>query len=278
MTKYLLLLILIIPCATATFGQKIKFKKGDILVDNEITFKFEKTSGKGEAFAYAMTSLQGDTLLKFSDLDMEFTQLPYESSARVGTAYCKVEAPALGGKEAAIYPISLAYGTRFTYDAKKTEFLTATGLDENKWEDYLKYSGAENFAEEFASVQAANAVRAENSVKSMEKFGKFSSRGKGDVYRREEKILVAATNIGTFRKPTFQEIKDNTYPDLLYIITSEDGKHAIGSIYHKPGSYSYIVRSHIDWKKAEFNSYTMPGQLVEPYQHGLNYLVNFGYL
>jgi hypothetical protein len=136
MFKQLALFALLVFIAVPASGQKIKHKKGDILVDKVPTFKFMKTSGKGEAFSYAMTDLEGDTLLKFSDLEMTHTQLPYENSARVGARYCRVEAPNLDVEPAAINPISLAYGTRFVYNAKKTEFLVPTGLNVEKWDAY----------------------------------------------------------------------------------------------------------------------------------------------
>jgi hypothetical protein len=279
MFKQLLLALAILLCSTSLFAQKIKIKKGEILVDKVPAFKFEKTSGKGEAYAYAMTTLEGEPMLVFSNKNMEYKQLPYEKSARVETKYCLLEAPALGGKTAALLPIGPAYGSRFGYDAKKTGFLVATGLDESKWEAYLDYSDTESIAKLAASVEAANAVRAENAAKSAKEYGEFATRGSGDVYRRDENILLAAVTIGKTLKPTFAELIDHPRKDLKFWITTEDGEHKIASIFWKKGSHTYRVRTHIDGKELEFTIHTsVTDATAESYLKGLNYLVNYGYM
>lgn len=275
MFKHTATLTLVLILAASLSGQKMKFKKGDILVDNVPTFKFEKTSAKGEAFAYAMTDLKGDTLLKFRDQKMVYTQLPYEKETRSSGKYCLVEAPGLGVDPAPIYRITLAYGKRFMYDAKKTEFITPSGLDAAKWEDFLKYNGTEDFASKFAEVAAANAVRAENATASQEKYGEFSPRGGGDVYRRDDKVIVASVTVGKMTK-TIGQRKDN----LAYFINSTKGEEGIiATIYQKPGSPTYSVKTSIDMKSVEFKIHSsLTDATAEPYLKGLNYLVNYGYM
>lgn len=279
MNRIFLLCLTLLLSATTVFGQKIKHKKGEILVDKVPTFKFEKTSEKKQPFAYVMTTMEGDTMLKFSDRKMEYVQLPYEKSVRVETKYCYVEAPVLGGKVASIMPITLAYGNFFTYGARKKEFLTPTGLDADKWKEYLDYNDVENYAEKFKKVAVANSVRAENSVKSMELFGEFTPRGNSNVYRRDDKVMVAAVTIGKTRKPTPGEQKSDPNKDLLWIITTETDGKIIARIYGKKNVSTYSILTRLDKKVAEFELLIKAGDTsVEAYQHGLNYLVNFGYM
>lgn len=279
MNRIFLLCLAFLLSATTVFGQKIKHKKGEILVDKVPTFKFEKTSEKKQPFAYVMTTMEGDTMMKFSDRRMEYTQLPYEKSVRVETKYCYVEVPALGGKTASIMPITLGYGNFFTYGARKTEFLTPTGLDGEKWDAYLDYYDVENYAKKFEKVAAANAVRAENSVRSIALFGEFKPRGNGDVSRRDDDLFLAAVIIGKIRKPTLEELKADPGGNLQFLITTTFNDKVIAGIYGKKGSGAYSIRTKQDGKSADFDIFTSVTDVTaDPYQHGLNYLVNHGYM
>lgn len=273
MIKKILLSLLAILCVAPVFGQKIKHKKGEILIDKVLTFKFERTSGKGESLAYAMTSLDGDTLLKLANHQLDYVQLPYELSARLGLKYCEAESPVLERKKTPIYHIGLSAGNRFVYAAKKMGILTPLGLEDSKWEEYLTFSGSEDIAEEFTVFEANNKIRVENSQNSIEQFGDFKPRKKGDVSLRDGKVVVSTVTIGKIEKAV-----DKRKENRVFDIKTKDGKYLIAIIYYKPESLTYTVKTMLDMKKTEFKILTSLSARVEPLQDGLNFLVNLGYL
>ncbi|WP_020567691.1 hypothetical protein [Neolewinella persica] len=190
-------LLLLLTFSFSAFGQKIKFKKRQILFDKEVAYNFDKTAGKGlvEDRAFAMTTVTGDTILTFEPVSLHFEVLPFQKEATYFDTYHLMKLHETGESIPVDYsPIGLP-SRAFQY-MRSTNLLTPDGLDYDQLKPFVKLMGsAQNIIDDHRQENRNRRDRYETTVA---KYGEdaYVGRNDGAVVLVKDKIQINKVNIG----------------------------------------------------------------------------------
>jgi len=277
MLKYLLIGLLLLTGTFSLSGQSIKHKKGVILVDKKPAYHFTKLAGnlfKNEDFSYAMTSLNGDTLIKYHTVHRNLVQLPHEKQARSGVSYYTVDYRSLGktGKVSLVGP---NFGNTFTSAVRSTGFLTASGFDESKLGNLEDKLGLEALERKLIAVDSTNYYRKTNATKTVKLNGPMIKRGAATIKLDGKDIKCSAVKLGTI-----DVAKTNSFGTTYEVIAMETrvktGKR-VATIYQVKNKGKVHLKTMIDNKGINLK---ITGIVFTPEEQLkiIKYLVDYGYL
>jgi hypothetical protein len=269
-----LYLLLLLTFSCSAFGQKMKFKKRQILFDKEVAYNFDKTAGKGlaEFRAFAMVSVAGDTILTFKPVELHFDALPYEEEAKYFNAYHQMKMHETGESVAVKYsPIGLP-NRAFQY-MKSTKMLTFDGMDYDKLDAFMAYMGsAQEIIDDHRQDNRNRLARYETTI---DKYGEdaYVKRPDASVVLFGDKIQVSKTNIGKWTETG----KNRNY--VIYMIKNMKGNN-IAQLHMKLAENKVIVMPVVDDERHELDYIptvisTKPTDLIKK---AAQTLVDLGYL
>ncbi|MFK8162876.1 MAG: hypothetical protein AB8H12_10480 [Lewinella sp.] len=273
MKKYIYLLLLFIFSFSA-FGQKMKFKKRQILFDKEVAYNFDKTAGKGlaELRAFAMVSAAGDTMLTFKPVELHFDALPFEEEAKYFNAYHEMKLHETGESVPLDYsPIGLP-NRAFQY-MKSTKMLTFDGFDYDKLEPFIKLMGsAQEIIDDHRQENRNRLARYETTVA---KYGEeaYVKRSDASVNLFGDKIQISKVNIGKWAETG----KNRNY--VIYMVKNMKGDN-IAQLHMKLAENKVIVLPVVDDERHElsFVPTVISTKITDLIKTAAVKLVDLGYL
>jgi hypothetical protein len=272
--KQYIYLLLLLSFSFSAFGQKMKFKKRQILFDKEVAYNFDKTAGKGLAGlrAFAMVSAAGDTILTFKPIELHFDALPFEEEAKYFNAYHQIKLHETGESFAIEYsPIGLPNQT-FQY-MRNTKILTFDGMDYDKLDAFVAAMGsAQKIIDDHRQENRNRLARYKSTV---DVYGEASyvKRPDASVVIFGDKIQISKTNIGKWA----QTGKNRDY--VIYMIKNMKGNN-IAQLHMKLLENKIIVMPVVDDERHEltFIPTVIATKTTDLIKKAAGKLVDLGYL
>lgn len=270
MRKPALIILALIFCIPLG-AQKFKLKKDQVLADKVPILQFPQTSGKGYGPKdYAVLSMSGDTLMVFDAIEVIFEPLPHERGPRSGGFYAQADLR-FADREATLL-FDPRYFQSFIFEnMKKNELLTATGLNTDNTDAFIKALMPGRGKEWKTELSLAGKLRAKNAARVKDEIGRQTKRRPdysltiGD----DGRISDSGTTVGSWRKK-------RTENGLNYYSIDNNSGKAIATLVHDPKTYELVVAT-LDNKEYVTRSYQaeIPKETIHEIAR---YLINYGYL
>jgi hypothetical protein len=272
--KRFLFLLLVSAFSVTAFGQKMKFKKRQILFDKTVAYTLDKTAGKGlsEFRAFAMITADGDTTLTFDPIELHYDALPYEETPIYYNAYHQMTIHE-NGETTGLEYAPFGFPNRAFQYMKSTKMLTFEGLDYDRLDAFVSLMGsAKNIIEEYEQF---NANRQERYDATVAQYGEdaYVSRKHSYVKAIGKYIKEGEATIGTWENTG----KNTSY--VIYMIKNAKGDN-VAQLHMKLGQSKVVVLPIVDDQSYEIIKEATPisTKIDDMIELAAKKLVNLGYL
>lgn len=289
MTKYLLVLFaFVMLVGTPLYGQKVKYKKGQVSVDKKHMYNMDEEQSKdsrSKMKSYYLRDLSGNTLLTMKDTTFYLEKLPHEEVPRKGFEAYRIDAEGLSSL--ILFNPIMNYGKQRVKDLSKVEFFKKGTFDESIFNAFIERQFPENLNKTMEEYAAKNETRVKNNQLVVEAFGSLVKRAPGDVQVRKGnsgalEIKESGEVLGTIvegekGKILYPYFIHNLNGDIVAIInirsTSKDAKKASFTVHSKAvdGSLETLFQSTSTVGNDEM-------KLTKKFQSAVEYLIDQGML
>lgn len=200
--KKTILFLACLMAMTSSFGQKVKLKKGMVLVDKQEQFKFEKTKDgkllKGTIPHYMLSDLEGNPILVLTDTLVNFTQIPSETEPR--RAYRTYVCTNPKNNKSTVVAMPRALNARKIYikDLKDLGFFKSGEMTDEIYEGLVQKQDLEWVENWKIHLDSTNVNRVRNYELVKEKLGEPTKRKPRKISVSGGQIKDGLTVVGKF--------------------------------------------------------------------------------
>jgi len=198
-------------------AQKVKYKKGKILVNKEHKYDLLKikSEDKTEGLdSYVLKDIDGKVLMSLNEKLFYYSQLPYEKSEKVALRAYTCEIPELGLQKSMPYHGVMGYGKQRYKDLKEVGFFKNGTFDESIFNAFIDKQRPESLKKKLDEIEKTNSLRKEYYTRTQEKIGDLEERNPRKAF----------ITINTKRKGGYLIKQGNTI--IAYINPSKKGSHS----------------------------------------------------
>ena len=231
-----ILLLILVMTASVSFGQKVKYKDGQVFVDKVHQFDFmeiDADDNTSDLKQYALKDLSGKEVLTLTDTAFYYEKLPNELVSRKAFEAYALGAPSLGMKKVMPYNPIMNYPKQRIQDLDKIGFFSDFEMTQKRFDEFLEKQYPESLKKKYEELEAANTNRKKNYALSEEKFGGLLERNPGNIsvvtnIKQSNGYVIkdGETVVGEFRITD----KDSYKPGVL-VLNSKGEQIALGTIF-----------------------------------------------
>ena len=205
--RNLFLLAILSMVTFSLSAQKVKYKKGKVLVNKEHTYNFKKLKPDSPSKSlnnFVLEDLDAKVVFELKDTVFYYDQLPNEKTSRIAYEAYICSIPDMKYEALMPYNAILNYPKRKIKELKKVGFFKDSEFSKEAFDEFIKKQYPKAIEKNLESIVKINPVRVKNYELNKAKFGDLLEREpakpsvkrnfkKSDIYFFKEGETVIAT-------------------------------------------------------------------------------------
>lgn len=236
--KNILSVVFLLLFTSASYAQKIKFKKDMIQVDKKDKYEFLKTKDGSilgsDLPNFVLKDLNGNELLNFTDTTVYYAKLDNEKEQRVAYRMFICNSPMLNKRSTFPIPPTFNFRKYITGNLEDLDFFKTNEFTEKVYQSLLYKQDFNSIDKWTNHIDTTNTNRLAYSKMTSEIFSPLKERVPGQISVKSGVIYDGRTKLGKFSLD-----KKGSYAHIYYVVNHKGFTIGIVSMEQKSGKANF---------------------------------------